>query len=394
MPESSKNGGKQKTASRQILKPSNVMMEALENKSTMRDPTEMDLQGDGLKEHFSRWKAMAEATEGHGLNENWIAMEQAATQVIDDVHQVETQMFLNRSYDYKKKGHKQQPRVVITTYEQSAYFHRGQARIANGNLQGAIDDFTESLVMSDLLSMSPTGRRRFQSLHRRGDALVELFLSTKDPSHLKLACEDYRLALSMHQAGKQEWTVPDDDMASLIGSNLLQCLVRERLLSPSSDARPLFTVQETRDIQRELQLGAFAKERFKCEQCGSINEDLQLCGGCKQAWFCNRECQTLAWKSDCHDKSHCSHRKKMSHVVLSDAIKVVIDAVFLTDDVATVDRLDGSPAVLVRDPTVPGRYIEALTDGNAYFLPSMSDEIELPPCVTDFVETAWNEVNR
>lgn len=56
-----------------------------------------------------------------------------------------------------------------------------------------------------------------------------------------------------------------------------------------------------------------------CRACKRVAIGLEKCGGCKRAWYCNRECQTIDWKAG-HSK-RCGHRQKAPRAIAKEGHK-------------------------------------------------------------------------
>jgi hypothetical protein len=381
---SNKRDDKRVAKAQERLMPSDRMSKACNNIAVTRIAREED----GLSEHVSRWEQMRQMIELHRNKGEWLMVERKSTELIADIVRVESDILKQKTYDYKERGHEKQPRVILAPEEQSAYYARAQARREMGNLQGAVEDCTEALAMMDLLGVSKNARMRVNILLNRGKALHDLYRSAKDPNHLEGAMEDARACWAILQArkSKSEWEDEDTLLAEHTAINMLKLHVRKQLLSSSSAlTRPLFSMHQRRDIEKELGLGPFTKQNYKCFECGLVSDEIRLCGGCKQIWFCDRACQRKAWKSNGHNRSDCDRAVKMAeNRYLSDAVKSEIDTSFLSDDVCAIKLNTGEPCVIVRDPST-GRYFDALTDENGYFLPSEAEQAGLSPDVIELM---------
>ena len=69
--------------------------------------------------------------------------------------------------------------------------------------------------------------------------------------------------------------------------------------------RPFFTTEELNDLEKELGIGLFSKDRYKCGNCGKSRKDVKLFDypKCKRQWFCSQECFAAKWKA--HKKNAC-----------------------------------------------------------------------------------------
>lgn len=335
----------------------------------------------GLAEHSSRWKKMIAEIIDAGKKKDWSMAETKSTELIDDIAHVDNEFRMQVEELVDKPG-----RVILIPEELTAYFSRAQARTATGNLQGAVDDCTETLIMMEAMDEPKNGKNRVLALQIRGKALQKLFQTTKNPQHLEGAIQDCRACWVVIQAGRHEWNETDDSIPREVAQNLLLLLVRKRLMS-GAIARPLYTTKEIRTIEQELGLGMFSEQDYRCFECGTVSDTLQRCGGCNKAWFCDTACQRKAWKSG-HNKKDCAKKAKRGFVFAPDESRADIEKTFLNDVVDSFVRDDGQPSVIVRDPDT-GRYFDPLSDANIYFFPSESGnaEVGLPREILDGLRT-------
>ena len=78
--------------------------------------------------------------------------------------------------------------------------------------------------------------------------------------------------------------------------------------------RPHYSEKERMKIQREFGIGLYEKSLYQCRDCGCRSGNfltLSLCKGCKNVWFCSKECHSrscrrkdgLGHKAEC-EKEH------------------------------------------------------------------------------------------
>lgn len=77
----------------------------------------------------------------------------------------------------------------------------------------------------------------------------------------------------------------------------LEILVRIKI--QQNARRPYFTTDEIYEYEKELGIGIFCEENYKCHHCGVARHDsyLILCSGCNRAWVCSEECHVDGWSN-------------------------------------------------------------------------------------------------
>ena len=87
-------------------------------------------------------------------------------------------------------------------------------------------------------------------------------------------------------------------------STLLHVLARAKL--EDAALRPLFDPNTAHCIEKELGVGPFSHFMSHCKGCSTQESEemkLKVCGGCKRAQYCSRECLKKDW--GCH-RNYCS----------------------------------------------------------------------------------------
>ena len=77
-------------------------------------------------------------------------------------------------------------------------------------------------------------------------------------------------------------------------------------------ARPHYTEKERKKIQREFGNGLYEETLYQCRDCGSRSGKfvtLSLCKGCKNAWFCSKECHARS----CRRKDGVGHKAECEY---------------------------------------------------------------------------------
>lgn len=368
-----KKGGKSKsqqgTGSKPRAQPS--VDETVENVASLTLTETGSADESVFLEHRIRWngllselrRAVANVSDSSTSLE-WTAIETMATEILDDIARVDE--------EHRKKSSgicDGEDSVIFYPYMGEVHFARADARSETKNFQGAIDDYTQALIISEASGAMETEKKRhFMTLVYRAECFQKLYFSTRDLKHLDEAIVDFRAAWAM----VDEVDVGDSRRKKIV-KELLTFLVKKRLKSVGF-ARPLFTLKESRKIEAELKIGVFREQNYRCFECNKVDDKLQLCGGCNRIWFCGKECQKRAWQ---RHKKAC----KVEPVgqLLTDEVKAQMDRAEFrhpTDAVFIVASKNGDGVdIISRDPS-NGSYFDVLTDKELYFYPSDVDKLK------------------
>lgn len=124
--------------------------------------------------------------------------------------------------------------------------------------------------------------------------------------------------------------------------------------------RPHYSDKKRLSVLKENQLGPYAPNKRKCQNCGMGQTDLRLCCGCREAWFCGKECKTKSWKAG-HKQECVRMRRPLLHLTYTNNRESIEDKI----DSAGYYRLGHEKKevfVAVRD-VVTGKLFDSLHDG-------------------------------
>ncbi|GFH55703.1 hypothetical protein CTEN210_12179 [Chaetoceros tenuissimus] len=113
----------------------------------------------------------------------------------------------------------------------------------------------------------------------------------------ELAMNDFRAVCSRKRMDSPEtWNQPPS-----LRDATMECLNTATLIKLRDKVpRPHYTKEELDKFEKEVGLGLYSAEKYFCGFCNakkSNKVNLRLCSGCKNAWFCSRECLKKAWKA-------------------------------------------------------------------------------------------------
>lgn len=128
--------------------------------------------------------------------------------------------------------------------------------------------------------------------------------------------------------------------------------------------RPHYGKKEGLKIQKEFQIGLHSDARFCCRGCSvkpSRTIELQLCGGCSDAWFCGSACLKKSWSGG--HKRECGGRAQL---VLPFSSKATVDEGVTETGFCLGFRLADEPHVICLDAS-SGKYFESFSDKDVVF---------------------------
>jgi hypothetical protein len=75
----------------------------------------------------------------------------------------------------------------------------------------------------------------------------------------------------------------------------LEILVRKKMKEKAP--RPYFTTKEINKYEKELGIGIYCEDHYKCHHCcvSRSESHLILCSACERAWVCSQECHASGW---------------------------------------------------------------------------------------------------
>jgi hypothetical protein len=273
------------------------------------------------------------------------------------------------------------------------YLFRCRLRFALEDYQGAIEDASDGLTT--YYKLGESFREKYdekgieaEALFTRGQSLTRLAgvagsgvgLTNDDAieqlgraiADLKACCSAIRLTGSnfCHEV--------------TVGQATDQLLEAMTILKVKKGAaRPHYTETERTKVQKELGLGIYKDQIYRCLSCNeapSKTVKLSLCSRCESVWLCSRECMIDAWKNKGH-KQVCKDigieaEERSQMLLLLDSLKADIDAGVARQGYINMANLkDDEPWALVRDGTT-GRLFDSVSDENFYFVPSETALIE------------------
>mmetsp|Transcript_28251 Transcript_28251/g.68745 ORF Transcript_28251/g.68745 Transcript_28251/m.68745 type:complete len:403 (-) Transcript_28251:1594-2802(-) len=102
----------------------------------------------------------------------------------------------------------------------------------------------------------------------------------------------------------------------------LRALVRFQLQKRTH--RPYFSLDEINNYEKELGIGIYSEEGYKCHNCGVSRSEsrLILCTGCSRAWVCNESCHRQGWSDH---KKHCKNEGWRQQTVTVQVADLKID---------------------------------------------------------------------
>lgn len=155
-----------------------------------------------------------------------------------------------------------------------------------------------------------------------------------------------------HQAGGCCGQYPKHKLVTATRRLLvLRALQKLRTTTP----RPHYDLAERIKLTRQLGLGMYTKEIYKCGFCGEAGGDLKLCGGCNFMWFCSKECQKHLWKAG--HKQVCCHSSMDTALVRPKMMDSIQDDIKNQGYSLTSNSF--GTLVVVRDP-VTGELFDSL----------------------------------
>ena len=235
---------------------------------------------------------------------------------------------------------------------------------------------------NEALSLLPQLQRNeiphFEELHARIMRATAM-LCMKD---YKSTLLEYRVVLAsirlLDDAGRINMSDPNNSIMEKVNiwpHTMIRMTIKLKM--QNGIQRPYFTKEEHLDLMKELAYGIYSPSSQKCTCCGKT-ENLSLCSGCKDAWFCDKACAAKCWKAGHKDK--CGTMKysgdKLGQVQ-EGAVPFAIPAPFLTNILAELDEdtekgkdsmgipmlnvTDRNFLVFARDPT-SGEVFEVFSD--------------------------------
>lgn len=160
-------------------------------------------------------------------------------------------------------------------------------------------------------------------------------------------------------------TICDD-----IAERTLQAAARLKLHEQTQ--RPMFSLEEANQYEKELGIGLFSEPEYVCGHCGFDRpSQLDLCAGCKRQWYCGRKCQKAAWPEH---KCHCKEnwRKKTPFSLLPSTHQERVEETRMQVCVASI--INGKFVLCCIDP-ITEELFDALTDSVIACVNPHADEL-------------------
>lgn len=132
-----------------------------------------------------------------------------------------------------------------------------------------------------------------KSVAERADLIIPMMLKTFTSSMAK-AARDSRVT----SYAPWSWGTDDEALAKALEERLTTAGVRKELCAVKVGDEESIKIEE----ETWAAVSASMKEmmRPRCHQCRGLPQDgatkLLLCGGCKDASYCSKDCQKAAWK--------------------------------------------------------------------------------------------------
>lgn len=167
--------------------------------------------------------------------------------------------------------------------------------------QGCLDDCNCVLIFDDMSGTMDeyTKANQIMIFMTRGRALRRLGKAEEALVNFRAACAAIRL---IGASWKREPTIRESTREVLYTLATIK----------KGKARPHYTDEERETWQRELGVGLYSKDVYKCGYCGAQRSDsvkLMQCSRCKQRWFCSKDCLANAWKNG--HKTECKRREEI-----------------------------------------------------------------------------------
>jgi hypothetical protein len=282
--------------------------------------------------------------------------------------------------------------ILVPGHMFRAYECRSLARANLRNFRGPIQDANDSLTLLYCPNMrfpgGSAGKQRLETdlLFRRGTSRLWLAkaddrednLSGRDMvSELEKAVLDMRACCAMIRMVGDAFDKGSSTTIGAVTEELLHAMTLIKVKMGAS--RPHYSVIERTKVQKELGLGIYKHQLYRCLNCNetpSKTTKLQLCSRCKSAWLCSLECMKAAWKKGhkqvCKDTGlEAGERNPL--LILCDSQKVAIDEDVAMNGLAIVTTKAIEECfdyrMLVRN-VVTGRLFDSLSDDSVYFSPS------------------------
>lgn len=322
-------------------------------------------EADGIKKSFTRTydRIVSLALEIRAaINEedkDWPLADATATALIDMVSKTAPLL----RWTNKDKVNTVGPQLLV------AYSARAQAAAVpkKDRYRQGIQDSTIALEIIEALE--GTGREvdeeeRVVVLNTHAKCLEYQYDDERNLNVLSQATADYEKSWRVVEEHKDRFGQNDPNRDKVI-LGLLSVKVKERLANVGL-VRPVFTKNERKDIERSLKLGAYRDDKHFCKQCGKNAEDLLLCGGCNEAWYCNRSCQRRAWKQ--HKRICRPQWERFATFLAPVEVKNEFDSIQGKDSkhVYAVFKNADEYKVILCDPET-GQYFDAVNDCRVFF---------------------------
>ena len=186
----------------------------------------------------------------------------------------------------------------------------------------------------------------------------------------------------LHHEGRVDMNDPGDILISksdVLPFSLIQHTVNSKMKKEGT-MRPYFTQSERVKLWKELGVGLYSKDRYKCHTCGKTNgaegEKLSLCSRCNDVWYCSIDCSRKGWKGG--HKQSCGLLPVNVPMKLSTVMYAQVITPLLFGKVSIVDSSGSNYLLALAQEDSDGEIFDVLTDIVVHIEedPSQNDDIQ------------------
>lgn len=312
-----------------------------------------------------RWEELIkQICNRHDPRKEWSKIEAKSSSILEDLDHAREEFGFDKKRCFDLG--------IVFPSERTYHYNRAQGRIGLGNLEGAIEDLTEALMVQPFpTDPNDDPRSRVYDV----DILFERAKCHWKLENLEEAIVDLKASHSGLRILGDAW---DGRVRTATGvvQYLLMAMVKQK--QQNGQTRPYYSRMERDSIEKDLGLNSYCEPSYHCLECGATPPSVKLkhCARCRQVWFCSKACQTKAWKKG--HRSVCRQELEIMPAML-DIDKAIVEQEFERLGGVTYihgggDATYGQPFALLRDPST-GRLFDALTNSDAFFLPSESSDL-------------------
>lgn len=168
----------------------------------------------------------------------------------------------------------------------------------------------------------------------------------------------------LHHEGRLDMSDPNNKLMGMVNvwpHTLMRMTIQIKIQNGVS--RPYLTKDEYLDLMKENAYGIYSHSSQKCFNCGKT-ENLLLCSGCSNAWYCGKSCATKAWKAE--HKHRCGSKRYSGTLTIPASFFPTVlgeieSKVVHSMGMSILNFGDRDFLVLCKDPC-SGEIFDALTD--------------------------------